>query len=259
MAHHGDPSAATRAGALHLSVHYLGERADELRGTRSQFAYEAALGSERLTGDDLYSGVGVDVTAARMLGTFASFLADAGERYRAGMCPPDDDYPEWLYEQAYLDADELTMVSLELQDAPAPSTAATSDAPQRWVSIVFQQGEDADRALALLDERGPESAIEHLSQWDYGKETELAARVNGHEYASPPSDAWSREYRQGDYHLSWSHALGHIGLSRRLVDDVPTTVARTSPVADRRRLLGAPTPIAAQAPPMLSRGPVSRD
>jgi hypothetical protein len=244
---------------LELSVHYLGERTDELRGTRSQFAYEAALGSQRLTGDDLYSSVDADVTAARMLGTFASFLADAGERYRARMCPPDDDYPEWLYEQAYLDADELTMVSLELEDGHAVSTAAMSEAPQRWVSIVFQQGEDANHALALLDERGPESAIEYLLQWDYGKATELAARVNGHEYASPPSDAWSRQYRHGDYHVSWSHALGHIGLSRRLVNDPPTTAARMSPVADRRRLLGTPTPIATQAPPMVSRGPMSRD
>lgn len=259
MAHHGDPSAATRAGALELTVRYIEERADELRGSRSQFAYEAVLGSRRFTGDDLYSGVGVDVSARTMLGTFASFLADAGERYRTGMCPPDDEYPEWLYEQAYLDADELAMVSLELEGTDPLPTATRSESPQRWVSVVFQQGEDAEHALELLDEHGPDSAIEYLAQWDYGRETELAARVNGHEYASPPSEAWSREYLEGDYHLSWDHSQGHVGLSRRLPSDPPSAAPRTSPVVDRRRLLGAPAPIATQTPPVLSRGPVSRD
>lgn len=259
MAHHGDLSASTQAGSLGLSVRYLGERTDELRGTRSQFAYEVALGSQRLTGDDLFSGVGVDVTAPRMLGTFAAFLSDAGERYRTRMCPPDDEYPEWLYEQAYLDADELAMVSLELEETEAPSPLPASEAPERWVSIVFQQGEDADHALALLDKHGPEAAIDYLSQWDYGKETELAARVTGHEYPTPPSDAWSREYQQADYHLSWSHALGHVGLSRRLAADIPAAAPRTSPAADRRRLLGASAPVAAQTPTILSRGTMSRD
>ena len=270
MPNHGPESAAVRAGALELSVRYLRQSPDEMGGTRSQFAYQAAVGDRRWTGRDLYSGVGADVTAVGMLGVSASFLADAGERYRTGMCPPDDVYPQWLYEHAYLDADELAMVSAELEEtaftAPAsgatPEAASASASPQRWVSIVFQQGEDADHALELLHEHGPEAVIEHLSQWDYGKETELAARVNGHEYAAPPADAAGREHLQGDYHLSWNHALGHVALTRRLpeTEQLSPGSSRTQALSvDRKRLLGAATPVAAPSSEVLSRESAVRD
>lgn len=170
-----------------------GEAADQAGGVRSRFAYRVAVGGQVFSGEDLYVGVGARVSAAQMLGVFASFLADAGERYRTGMCPPDAEDPELVYEQAYLAGDELSMIASELnehQHEHDHEHAVVVDSPvveERWVSIVFQQGDDADEALAIVDEHGPDAAIEYLAQWDYGEETESAAPANGHVYESAPT------------------------------------------------------------------------
>ena len=37
---------------------------------------------------------------------------------------------------------------------------------ERWVGIVFLQGEEADRALDLINRGGAEAGIERLSMWD---------------------------------------------------------------------------------------------
>ena len=48
---------------------------------------------------------------------------------------------------------------------------------QRWMSVVFPQGEEADFVLDMISMSGPDAAIRHLSQWDYGDETRDAALV----------------------------------------------------------------------------------
>ncbi|MCK3769780.1 hypothetical protein MZK47_08880 [Microbacterium aerolatum] len=242
----GAPGAAREVGSLRLAVEKVGDQVDLLAGSRERFRYEVRSGAQVFTGNDLFAGVDAEVTTARMLGTLAGFLADAGDLYRTRMCPPDDEYPEWVYEQAYANSDELAMLSFDLEDTE-PSPAALEEDGQ-WYSIVFLQDDDASRVLDLLDREGPDAAIEHLSQWDYGEETLAAAEANGHVYDVAPSGAWSRDHRQGDYHLSWNHALGHITLSRFVRAEPPSTVAsasvavRNTPVRDRRRLLGAATP-----------------
>lgn len=82
-------------------------------------------------------------------------------------------------------------------------------------------------ALALLDEQGPQVAIDHLAQWDYGAETVDAAVANGHVYDQPPAGAGEQMVTGGDYALTYSHALGHIGLVRRIVPGPPS--APTAP------------------------------
>lgn len=85
---------------------------------------------------------------------------------------------------------------------------------RQWVSVVFLQGEEADRVLDLIDRDGPHAAIELLRGYDYGDETTSAAITNGHVYDEPPADANTRRVDAGDYALIYSHTLGHAGLYR---------------------------------------------
>lgn len=211
MSFQGPRIAQVQAGTLNLSVAYGGRRADELGVDRLWFSYrvEETIGASRgvLTGRDLGASAGGDVTARTMVGALASFLADAGERYRTGMRAPDTSYPRWLYEAAYVNSDELAV----LADAPdEPTTSRASE----YVSVVFQQGEDADDALGLLVREGPAAALAHLARWDFGDETELAAHADGHVYRQPPAGRDDHTYVDGAYVLSWNPALWHIGLSR---------------------------------------------
>ena len=63
---------------------------------------------------------------------------------------------------------------------------------RRWMSVVFLQGEEADEVLDMIERVGPETAIHHLSQWDYGDETRDAALVNGYVYDEIPQTPTDR-------------------------------------------------------------------
>ncbi len=211
-----------QAGALRLSVAYGGQLADEVGVARMWFSYrvEETIGVRHgvLTGRDLRSGAGADVTARTMVGALASFLAEASERYRSGMRAPDEDYPAWLYEAAYVNGDELALLA-DTREAPMMDVSVRTE----YVSVAFQVGTDADEALALLEREGPAAAVVHLAQWDYGEETELAAHTYGHVYREPPAGREDRTYTDGAYVLSWNPALWHIGLARK-VAPVPAVV-----------------------------------
>lgn len=86
---------------------------------------------------------------------------------------------------------------------------------ERWVGIAFLQGEDADRVLDLIDAKGVEAGIEHLSQWDYGTETTDAAMVNGDVHDSAPVYAGDRQAETGDYAMTYNPRAGHVSLYRR--------------------------------------------
>lgn len=49
-------------------------------------------------------------------------------------------------------------------DVPAPDNTAV----QRWVSVVFLQGEEAEEVLDMIDADGAASGLNHLKSWDYG-------------------------------------------------------------------------------------------
>lgn len=86
---------------------------------------------------------------------------------------------------------------------------------ERWVGIVFLQGEEADRVLDLINAKGVEAGIDHLSQWDYGAETTDAAMVNGDVYDSAPVYAGDRQAETGDYAMTYNPQAGHVSLYRR--------------------------------------------
>jgi hypothetical protein len=86
---------------------------------------------------------------------------------------------------------------------------------QRYVSVVFLQGEDADRVLDQIDADGITAGIQHLQGWDYGNETTDTALADGHVFDTVPSGAldWSAEH--GDYVLIANRHLGHVSLLRK--------------------------------------------
>jgi len=71
--------------------------------------------------------------------------------------------------------------------------------------VFFQNSEDSDEPLRILDERGEDAAIEYLAQWDCGDA--------GEEFDEPASGDSDDVYESDDgYRLSWNTRLGYIGL-----------------------------------------------
>ena len=88
---------------------------------------------------------------------------------------------------------------------------------ERWVSVVFLQGDEADRPLRILGELGHVDAVDYLAQWDYGDETTDAAMENGYVYDEPGEGTNDRVMRSGDYALVVNAQLGYVSLLRRHV------------------------------------------
>lgn len=91
---------------------------------------------------------------------------------------------------------------------------ADRPASPRWVNIVFLEGQDADRMLALLERAGIDAVISELSGYDFGDESTQAALVNGYIYDEVPAGALDRVAMHGDYILTYNHDLGHVALHR---------------------------------------------
>lgn len=92
--------------------------------------------------------------------------------------------------------------------------AVSTEAPRRWLSVVFLQGSGADEVLDLIDRDGPDAAIEHLRNWDYGDETTDAALENGYVYDEPPTGQLDRTVIDGVYTLTYNPFMGHVRLLR---------------------------------------------
>lgn len=111
---------------------------------------------------------------------------------------------------------------------------------QRWMSVVFLQGEEADIVLDMIDKSGPDAALHHLSQWDYGDETRDAALVNGYVYDEIPQSPTDRSVRDDTARdaLTYNRRFGYVSLLRRF-DPVEATRESVAPPArfgfDRQR------------------------
>lgn len=89
-----------------------------------------------------------------------------------------------------------------------------SQTVSRWISVVFMQSQEADEVLDIIDADGALAGLNQLKYWDYGDETTSAAMENGYVYDVPPSGPLEHELRDGDYHLTYSHAFEHVTLYR---------------------------------------------
>lgn len=99
---------------------------------------------------------------------------------------------------------------------PRPAPAA------RWVTVVFLQGEEADRPLRILGELGHVDAVDYLAQWDYGDETTDAAMENGYVYDEPGAGTNDQVMASGDYALVVNPHLRYVSLLRRHTKPEPT-------------------------------------
>lgn len=88
-----------------------------------------------------------------------------------------------------------------------------------WHSIVFVQGEEADKVFEMLYEidgvlwSGPyaetiERTVEHLSQWDSGEESEHSPTDE------PQFGSESRTAEHNGYTLAWDTHMGCLSLNR---------------------------------------------
>ena len=99
-----------------------------------------------------------------------------------------------------------------------PDPVVKEEVPSRWVSVVFLQGEGADRPLRILGELRHVDAVDYLAQWDYGDETTRAALENGCVYDEPGQGTNDRVALSGDYALVVNPHVGYVSLLRRYTE-----------------------------------------
>jgi hypothetical protein len=97
------------------------------------------------------------------------------------------------------------------------STRKRNDPALRWISVVFTQGDEAQELLAMIDQRGPAAAIEHLRQWDVGEGTVEATLENGYVYDRIPAGRsdLTIESETMPYALTYSAQFRYVSLLRR--------------------------------------------
>ncbi|GAA2974522.1 hypothetical protein JOD63_000367 [Microbacterium terrae] len=119
--------------------------------------------------------------------------------------------------------------------ARAGTDTPSDEAEQRWISVVFLQGDDADEVLDLIELEGSAAAITHLSAWDDGDETTDAALVNGYVYDEVPwttTDRVELDDRAG-YALTYNRPFGYVSLLRRFAaEPEPALVAPARALAE---------------------------
>ncbi|BEH01855.1 hypothetical protein brsh051_11360 [Brooklawnia propionicigenes] len=195
-----------------------------------------AHASQRIDDPDVLYGV-----AGELLGTLRSLeqsliqLSGACLTYQ-GRAAHDDGDRNLGAADAWAAADALAQAARHISGAEALLDQASGhlgriawQPPLRqWVSVVFLQGEEADRVLDLIDQDGTEAAMEHLRGFDYGEETTSAALVNGHVYDEPPTGMSEQRVNDGAYALVYSRAFGHVALYREHDPASETTTASTA-------------------------------
>lgn len=137
-----------------------------------------------------------------------------------------------LLDAVYTHLDAASQASGKIAWHPA----SAPEPVHRYVSVVFLQGEEADRVLDLIKAGGPGAAIDHLSAWDYGEETTQAALVNGYVYDTPPTGALDSTAERGEYVLTYNRDFGHVSLLRSFTPEPASAVSETEAVGRDARI-----------------------
>jgi len=210
----GVAHTSAQAGSLTLTVW-----PDEPVGEHQRYAYRIHNTStgQTISGRDLFTGAGAPVEPGRAIRDLAGFLSASGEARQyaldnTGSAPENAAlFPDDVAEAARVNLDELTLLA---ENGPQPDQAHQGQPAQRWISVVFLQGDEAEQVLDLLDRDGADVAIEHLAGYDYGEETTQAALENGYVYDTPPTGTLDRTATRDVYTLVYNPFLGHISLLR---------------------------------------------
>lgn len=121
-----------------------------------------------------------------------------------------------LLDQSYdrLSAGFVAAGRIAWHHGPAPEHDSGQSLNPQWVGVVFLQGSEADEVLDMISAQGVETAVEHLSGWDYGEETTSAAIANNHVYDAIPAGVLDRTVEHGMYTLNYNPFMGHVSLFR---------------------------------------------
>ncbi|MDZ5079020.1 hypothetical protein [Nesterenkonia sp. HG001] len=188
-------------------------------------------------------------------------LAAADELHQAGT----------LLDEAYDRLDTAFSHSGRIAWHPEPTItheASAATGAQRWISVVFLQGEEADDVLELIDRDGPDAGIEHLTGFDYGAETTDAALENGYVYDEPSTGALDRVVTEGDFALTYNPAMGHVSLLRAHTVPPDPALDDADVVPTREAIAGigaldpsalTTTPKTAPAPPLGTSAVAEKD
>ncbi|WP_448233149.1 hypothetical protein [Microbacterium lacticum] len=173
---------------------------------------------------DLYDVLGEVLLLTRRLTDVSGQLAARLERHRPlaadddgnrenGASAVDEAVQRLAQATAHIDLAETAIG----QASEAASRIAWKTTATRYVGVVFLQGEDADRVLDTIDQHGPDEAVDHLTGYDFGDETDGAALENGdvHEDA-PPTSRLDRTATHRGYTIVYNADLGYVGLYRPL-------------------------------------------
>ncbi|WP_251050537.1 MULTISPECIES: hypothetical protein [unclassified Microbacterium] len=189
-------------------------------GEHQRYAYritDTTTGQE-VSGRDLFTGAGIPVEPDRAIRDLAGYLGAAAEARQyafdhPGSAPENAGlFPVWVADAARTNLDALSELSEH-----GPSEPETAVAGRRWFSVVFLQGEAADRVLDVIDRDGTDAAISELAAYDYGAETQQSALENGYVYDDqPPTTVTDKAATADVYTLTFNHTLGHVGLYRQL-------------------------------------------
>ncbi|MGN6035891.1 hypothetical protein ACP6NG_10945 [Brevibacterium casei] len=172
--------------------------------------------------DDLYGIVGQLRGAARSLEQSVAQLAQSCLAYQARAAHDDGDR-ELGSADAWAAADTLRRAAQQIGRAEQTLDEASGhlgriawQPPQkRWVTVVFLQGEDADRMLERIEQDGTDAVIEELRGFDHGEETTRAAESKGHVTENLQTGMSEQQAASGEYTLTYSHSFGHVALYRQ--------------------------------------------
>lgn len=201
-----------------------------------------AHASQRIDDPDvLYGMVGELLGATRSLEQSLIQIAGASLTHQ-GRAAHDDGDRNIGAADAWATADALRQAAQHVSAAETMLDQASGhlsriawQRPQStWLTVVFLQGEEADRVLDVIDRDGTDAAIEHLRGFDYGDETTDAALANGHVYDDLPTGTTEQHVNDGGYALIYSQAFGTVALYREHHQATDTTAA-----SDRPQISGA--------------------
>lgn len=215
-------------------------------------AYEALRGLAHATRTfeepaDTYRVIGDLLSGVRSLRQVLDQLADVHHSHRERVTDDARDYTAGST-AATSAADELRQTAALIGQAEDRLNAAMIHSGrivwsprdrlvERWIGVVFLQGEEADHMLDLIDAQGVEAGIESLSAWDYGTETTDAAMVNGDVHDTVPTYPGDWRAETGEYVMTYNAQAGHVALYRRHLIRAEDAIdapgeTRTQPAAD---------------------------
>lgn len=240
-------------------------------------AYEALRGLAHATRSwdepaDTYRVIGEVVAGIRCLGQVLDQLADVHLRHRYEVSTDEGDRTAGAV-AALAAANGFHQAAVLLDQAHDQLSAAFTQSgkivwhPQpaadveRWISVVFLQGAEADRPLRVLAELGHVDAVDYLAQWDYGDETTDAAMDNGYVYDEPGEGTNDQVAISGEYALVVNAQLGYVSLLRRHTTTPiePDEAEVSAPVQDGPELLVSYSSPNAQKPAVAPQQAPSRE